>query len=95
MKRVSCGWKHAAAVTAEGQLYTWGWGGSAGTHFDDAFSTGGQLGLGNDGDFWEPAMVGGIGAGTTGRSGGGDEKKPRAVDVSCGFNHTVVLVEEP
>lgn len=60
-----------------------------GTHYDDAFSTGGQLGLGNDGDFWEPALVGSLGP----RSGSGGGTR-RAVDISCGFNHTVVLVEE-
>jgi Regulator of chromosome condensation (RCC1) repeat len=28
---VTAGWKHNAAITASGELLTWGWGGSAGT----------------------------------------------------------------
>ena len=88
--KIGAGWKHAAGVTAQGLLYTWGWGGSAGTHYDAAFSSGGQLGLNHDGDMWEPAMVEGIGTGSGSR---GDKR--RAIDISCGYNHTVVLVEEP
>jgi len=48
--------------------------------------------LNNDGDFWEPTLVGSLGGGSGG--GGGGAKRRRAVDVSCGLNHTVVLVEE-
>lgn len=81
----SAGWRHAAATTRCGKLFAWGWGGSAGQHWEDAFTTGGQLGLG-DGqvDFWEPTRVPGIGS----------FGKPRATRVSCGFNHTVVLVSD-
>ncbi|CAI5512872.1 unnamed protein product, partial [Closterium sp. Naga37s-1] len=55
--QVSCGWKHTAAIASgadegEGQslraatvgkLYTWGWGGSQGSHAVESRSTGGQL----------------------------------------------------
>ena len=82
----AAGWRHAAATTRDGRLYAWGWGGSAGQHWEDAFTTGGQLGSG-DGqvDFWEPTRVPGIG------SGGG---APRAASVSCGFNHTTAVVSD-
>ena len=81
----SAGWRHAAATTRCGKLFAWGWGGSAGQHWEDKFTTGGQLGLG-DGqvDFWEPTRVPSIGS----------VGKPRAISVSCGFNHTVVLVSD-
>ncbi|CAI7750813.1 unnamed protein product [Closterium sp. NIES-54] len=55
--QLSCGWKHTAALASgadegEGQslraatvgkLYTWGWGGSQGSHAVESRSTGGQL----------------------------------------------------
>ena len=86
-QEVDAGWRHAAATTRDGRLFAWGWGGSAGQHWEDAFTTGGQLGVG-DGqvDHWEPTRVPGIGGG-----GGG---APRAKSVSCGFNHTVALVSD-
>jgi Regulator of chromosome condensation (RCC1) repeat len=31
MAQVTAGWKHNAAITAAGELLSWGWGGSAGT----------------------------------------------------------------
>jgi len=44
---------------------------------DEKMSCGGQLGLGNEFDFWEPQQV----------------SVPGVVkDVSCGFNHTLTLV---
>ena len=82
----AAGWRHAAATTRDGRLYAWGWGGSAGQHWEDAFTTGGQLGVG-DGqvDFWEPTRVPGIGSGNG---------APRATSVSCGFNHTAAIVSD-
>ena len=87
--RVSAGWRHAAAIATDGGVYTWGWGGSAGQHHDDAFSTGGQLCLGVDNDFWEPFPVPDFT-----RRGDGGRRLLAAKDVSCGFNHTVVLVDD-
>lgn len=29
-EQVAAGWKHSAAITSGGRLYTWGWGGSQG-----------------------------------------------------------------
>ncbi|CAK9166658.1 unnamed protein product [Ilex paraguariensis] len=77
--KVSCGWKHTAAIS-DGNVYTWGWGGSHGTFSEDGHSSGGQLGLGNDVDYIEPAIV----------SFG---KNVKALEVSCGFNHTGAILE--
>ena len=77
------GWRHAVCVAEDGRAFAWGWGGSAGQHGDDAYTAGGQLGVG-DGqvDHWEPTAVVGLG------------NAARAVRASCGFNHTVVVVEK-
>ncbi|KAK1587622.1 hypothetical protein Q3G72_014941 [Acer saccharum] len=75
--KVSCGWKHTAAIS-EGNVFTWGWGGSHGTFSDDGHSSGGQLGHGNDVDYIQPNMV-------------NFGKNVKALEVSCGFNHTVFL----
>ncbi|KAF3439300.1 hypothetical protein FNV43_RR17576 [Rhamnella rubrinervis] len=72
--QVSCGWKHTAAIS-EGKIFTWGWGGSHGTFSDDGHSSGGQLGHGSDVDYIKPAMV-------------NFGKNVKALQVSCGFNHT-------
>ncbi|XP_044503423.1 ultraviolet-B receptor UVR8 [Mangifera indica] len=77
--KVSCGWKHTAAIS-EGNVFTWGWGGSHGTFSEDGHSSGGQLGHGNDVDFIKPKMV----------NFGNNVK---ALQVSCGFNHTGAVLE--
>ncbi|KAB1222295.1 RCC1 and BTB domain-containing protein 2 [Morella rubra] len=77
--KVSCGWKHTAAIS-EGNIYTWGWGGSHGTFSEDGHSSGGQLGLGSDVDYIEPARV------TFGTN-------VKALEISCGFNHTGAIIE--
>ncbi|CAN6711803.1 unnamed protein product [Malus baccata var. baccata] len=77
--KVSCGWKHTAAIS-EGNIYTWGWGGSLGTFSEDGHSSGGQLGHGTDVDYIKPAMV------TFGQN-------VKALQISCGFNHTGALLE--
>ncbi|KAH7557212.1 hypothetical protein JRO89_XS11G0075700 [Xanthoceras sorbifolium] len=77
--KVSCGWKHTAAIS-EGNVFTWGWGGSNGTFSDDGHSSGGQLGHGNDIDYIQPTMV-------------NFGKNVRALEVSCGFNHTGAILE--
>ncbi|CEF97508.1 Regulator of chromosome condensation, RCC1 [Ostreococcus tauri] len=75
--KLSAGWKHSAGVSNDGKLFAWGFGGSVGSHSDEKLSSGGQLGLGNDFDYWEPTEVWLPGD---------------AVGVSCGFNHTLALV---
>ncbi|XP_058089618.1 ultraviolet-B receptor UVR8 isoform X5 [Magnolia sinica] len=79
VSEVSCGWKHTAAISG-GNLFTWGWGGSHGTFSIDGHSSGGQLGHGNDIDYFEPMMVN-LG------------KEWKALQVSCGFNHTGAIFE--
>ena len=69
---VSAGWKHSAGLTGGGRLWAWGWGGSQG---EGRFSSGGQLGLGDEVDYWVPQRVGMAGVKA----------------VSCGWNHTLVV----
>ncbi|PSS26606.1 Ultraviolet-B receptor like [Actinidia chinensis var. chinensis] len=77
--QVSCGWKHTAAISG-GHVYAWGWGGSHGTFSEDGHSSGGQLGQGSDVDYIEPTWVN-LG------------KNVKALQVSCGFNHTGAILE--
>ncbi|KAB5556465.1 hypothetical protein DKX38_007374 [Salix brachista] len=65
---------------SEGNVFTWGWGGSHGTFSEDGLSSGGQLGHGDDMDYINPTLV-------------AFEKKMKAVEVSCGFNHTGAILE--
>jgi len=75
--KIAAGWKHSAGI-ADGKLFSWGFGGSVGSHSDEQMSSGGQLGLGNEFDFWEPQYV----------------PIPGEVkDVSLGFNHSLCLVD--
>ncbi|KAK6923521.1 Regulator of chromosome condensation, RCC1 [Dillenia turbinata] len=76
---VSCGWKHTAAISG-GNVFTWGWGGANGTFSDDGHSSGGQLGHGNDIDYLGPTLV---------KFG----QNVKALEVSCGFNHSGVILE--
>ncbi|CAN0858248.1 Ultraviolet-B receptor UVR8 [Linum grandiflorum] len=78
VEKVSCGWKHTAAIS-EGKVFTWGWGGSHGTFSEDGHSSGGQLGHGSDVDYRKPMVV--------------NFGEVRAVQVSCGFNHTGAILE--
>ncbi|GLC39448.1 hypothetical protein PLESTB_001349800 [Pleodorina starrii] len=50
------GWKHSAAVSMDGRLFSWGWSGAAGAGFFTDYG-GGQLGLGDDEDRWQPEQV--------------------------------------
>ncbi|KAL1347018.1 hypothetical protein AAHE18_08G228200 [Arachis hypogaea] len=79
VSQVSCGWKHTAAIS-EGRLFTWGWGGSYGTFSEVGHSSAGQLGQGSDVDYINPARV-----------CFGEEVK--ALQISCGFNHTGAILE--
>ncbi|KAK1301536.1 Ultraviolet-B receptor UVR8 [Acorus calamus] len=74
ISEVSCGWKHTAAISG-GNVFTWGWGGSYGTFYEEVLSSGGQLGQGDEVDYFEPRVV-----------HLGDSVK--ALQISCGFNHT-------
>ncbi|XP_022725598.1 ultraviolet-B receptor UVR8-like isoform X1 [Durio zibethinus] len=77
--KVSCGWKHTAAIS-DGKVFTWGWGGSYGTFSEDGHSSGGQLGHGSDVDYIKPTMV---------HFG----ENVKALQISCGFNHTAAIFE--
>lgn len=81
VSQVSCGWKHTAAIS-EDHVYTWGWGGSHGTFSEDGHSSGGQLGQGNDVDYIEPRRV-----------DFGEGVNVKALQVSCGFNHTGAILQ--
>ncbi|XVF14738.1 hypothetical protein REPUB_Repub09cG0087400 [Reevesia pubescens] len=77
--KVSCGWKHTAAIS-DSKVFTWGWGGSYGTFSQDGHSSGGQLGHGSDVDYIKPTMV-------------HVEENVKALQISCGFNHTGAIFE--
>ncbi|BBH02539.1 hypothetical protein Prudu_013143 [Prunus dulcis] len=62
------------------QYFHMGWGGSHGTFSVDGHSSGGQLGHGTDVDYIRPTKV------TFG-------KNVKALQVSCGFNHTGTVLE--
>ncbi|KAH6781868.1 Regulator of chromosome condensation family protein [Perilla frutescens var. frutescens] len=79
VNKVSCGWKHTAAISG-GHVYTWGWGGSNGTFKEDGHSPGGQLGQGDDIDYIEPMLL-------------DFHQSVKAIEVSCGFNHTAGIFE--
>ncbi|XP_069154755.1 ultraviolet-B receptor UVR8 isoform X8 [Solanum lycopersicum] len=79
VSEVSCGWKHTAAISG-GNVYTWGWGGSHGTFSVDGHSSGGQLGQGNDVDYIKPTKI-------------NFRRHVKALQVSCGFNHTGAIFE--
>lgn len=79
VSEVSCGWKHTAAISG-GNVFTWGWGGANGTFSEDGHSSGGQLGHGNDVDYFEPMAV-------------KTSKNVKALHISCGFNHTACIFE--
>jgi len=80
---ICCGFKHSAAVTSDGRVLAWGWGGSMGT--SSTFDSGGQLGQGNAFDFWEPTSC------RDPVAAGKDLPKVAADTVSCGFNHTAAV----
>ncbi|XP_015572631.1 ultraviolet-B receptor UVR8 isoform X5 [Ricinus communis] len=79
VEKVSCGWRHTAAIS-EGNIYTWGWGGSNGTFSEDGHSSGGQLGHGSDVDYLNPKSI-------------IFENNVKVLQVSCGFNHTGAILE--
>ncbi|XP_011097039.1 ultraviolet-B receptor UVR8 isoform X2 [Sesamum indicum] len=79
VSKVSCGWKHTAAISG-GDVYTWGWGGSNGTFKEDGHSPGGQLGQGDDIDYTEPMLL-------------DFNKSLKALQISCGFNHTAAIFQ--
>jgi alpha-tubulin suppressor-like RCC1 family protein len=90
--KVAAGWRHSMAIDHAGRLFAWGWGGSQGgsvSLLERRGGGGGQLGLGDDCDAWEPRLVERI------RMGGleiGNEYW-RAVDVSLGINHSCCVVD--
>ncbi|KAI3973982.1 hypothetical protein MKX01_030558 [Papaver californicum] len=80
---IHCGWKHTVAIS-DWKIFTWGWGGSNGTFSVDGQSSGGQLGHGTDIDSFEPKLV---------TFNNNNENNVKALQVSCGFNHTGAIVE--
>ncbi|PSC71361.1 ultraviolet-B receptor UVR8 [Micractinium conductrix] len=97
-KQVAAGWKHSAAVTTGGRLCTWGWGGSQGTaySFEKGSGTGGQLGHGNDFDYWSPHQVEWLQLEETEwtkQVHEGGETAWRVKQVACGLNHMAAIIE--
>lgn len=99
----AAGWKHSAGVGTSGQLYAWGWGGAAGSGglMGPNYDLGaGQLGLGEISDEHEPRQVQRLLLSSSRntyrdlRQRVGPTAHPwRAVQVSCGRNHTAAVVE--
>ena len=84
---LSCGFAHVAAVSAVGEMWSWG------------FNEEGQCGVGHEGNVMAPTKVfvekeiegtGGevVKVDTEGRGG----KKLRILDVGCGHTHTAIVV---
>ncbi|GAX82152.1 hypothetical protein CEUSTIGMA_g9580.t1 [Chlamydomonas eustigma] len=94
VKSVACGWKHSAAVTTEGKLYTWGWNGTYQTELIGDYGSG-QLGHGDMKDKWSPIQVMRF---KTNESKFYDLRMPylkpwRVVQASAGRNHTAMIVD--
>lgn len=87
---VSCGWRHTAAISEAGILYTWGWGGFLGSSGSEEDSTGGQLGHGGVSDHWNPTRVFAF----VGPQEENNHHWRQLRQVSCGFNHTGAIVED-
>lgn len=99
IRMVSAGWKHSAAIDYSGRMYTWGWGGSQGTAMstESGGSGGGQLGLGDDCDSWFPRTVDTIDVENALRIPQQQRQDGmllwKVLQVSCGLNHTAMIVE--
>lgn len=99
IRKVSAGWKHSAAIDYSGRMYSWGWGGAQGTAManDESGSGGGQLGLGDDCDAWFPRRVDTIDVESALRIPQQQREDGmllwKALQVSCGLNHTAMIVE--
>ncbi|KAK9811244.1 hypothetical protein WJX72_000524 [[Myrmecia] bisecta] len=96
--QVAAGWKHSLAVGAGGRLFTWGWGGSMGTPsaYEQQLTSGGQLGLGNDFDYWIHTNVEWLQLDEVDlikQSTRDGHQAWRVVQASCGFNHTAAVIE--
>ena len=94
--QVACGWKHSLSLAADtGQLFSWGWGGSVGA--SDALirgssSSGGQLGLGDEFDYWQPTHVSMLVDPHLELVGQVNASSWRATCIACGFNHSAAVV---
>ena len=94
VRKMSSGRLHSVALDAEGSVACWGWGGSAGTHpFQEKGSdAGGQLGLGDPCDRYTPERIPPAYIANAVPDFPGEY---RVTDVSCGPNHTALVVQVP
>ena len=84
---LSLGFAHAAAISAVGELYTWG------------FNEEGQLGLGHEQNQFEPhavtvEMPDPDGSGETLSTKERGRRKLRVLGVACGHTHTAIIVSK-